>query len=135
MNKTITFARLRHDGTLEALEAPPVVPIQPMMPRSRSREPRAVEPRAVAQLLITEDFRNMRTVPRVEMLRHRFALSQEEFAIRYHIPLGTLRDWEENRSEPDEPMCAYLTVIARHPEVVRRALRVRPKAENTSKSG
>ena len=28
-------------------------------------------------------------------------LSQEEFAARFHIPPGTLRDWEPGRREPD----------------------------------
>ena len=27
--------------------------------------------------------------------------AQEEFAARFRIPLGTLRDWEQGRSEPD----------------------------------
>jgi putative transcriptional regulator len=27
-------------------------------------------------------------------LRRALAVTQEEFAVRYHIPLGTLRDWE-----------------------------------------
>ena len=49
-------------------------------------------------------------------------LTQEEFAARYHIPLGTLRDWEQGRAEPDQATRAYLTVIARDPEGVQRAL-------------
>jgi putative transcriptional regulator len=49
-------------------------------------------------------------------------LTQEEFAVRYHIPLGTLRDWEQGRCEPDQPARAYLTVIAHDPEGVKRAL-------------
>ena len=49
-------------------------------------------------------------------------LTQEEFAARYRIPLGTLRDWEQGRSEPDQPARAYLTVIASDPEGVRQAL-------------
>jgi len=53
-------------------------------------------------------------------------LSQEEFAERYHIPLGTLRDWEQGRAEPDQPTRAYLTVIARDPDHVNRTLN--PKA-------
>jgi len=61
-------------------------------------------------------------VPRVKTLRRALALTQEEFAARYHIPLGTLRDWEQGRSEPDQPAKAYLTVIARDPEGVERAL-------------
>ncbi len=62
-------------------------------------------------------------VPRVKTLRRALALTQEEFAARYHIPLGTLRDWEQGRSEPDQPAKAYLTVIARDPQGVERALR------------
>ena len=40
----------------------------------------------------------------------------------FRIPLGALRDWEQGRSAPDQPARAYLTVIARDPEGVRRAL-------------
>jgi putative transcriptional regulator len=50
------------------------------------------------------------------------ALTQEEFPARFRIPLGTLRDWEQGRSEPDQPANAYLTVIARDPRGVERAL-------------
>jgi putative transcriptional regulator len=64
----------------------------------------------------------LRPVPRVKTLRRALALTQEEFAVRYHIPLGTLRDWEQGRSEPDQPARAYLTVIARDPGGVERAL-------------
>jgi putative transcriptional regulator len=53
-------------------------------------------------------------------------LTQEEFAARYHIPIGTLRDWEQGRSEPDQPARAYLTVISHDPEGVRRALEAKP---------
>jgi putative transcriptional regulator len=62
-------------------------------------------------------------VPRVKILRRALALTQEEFAARFRIPLGTLRDWEQGRSEPDQPAKAYLTVIARDPKGVKRALR------------
>jgi putative transcriptional regulator len=64
----------------------------------------------------------LQPVPRVKTLRRALALTQEEFAARYHIPLGTLRDWEQGRAEPDQPAKAYLTVIARDPEGVERAL-------------
>ncbi|MDR5009525.1 transcriptional regulator, partial [Agrobacterium fabacearum] len=40
-----------------------------------------------------------------------------------HIPLGTLRDWEQGRSEPDQPARAYLKVIAVYPEGTAAALR------------
>jgi putative transcriptional regulator len=49
-------------------------------------------------------------------------LAQEEFSARYRIPLGTLRDWERGRSEPDQPARAYQILMAHDPEGVRRAL-------------
>ena len=63
---------------------------------------------------------------RTKGLRRILGLTQQEFAARYHIPLGTLRDWEQGRTEPDQPARAYLTVIARDPEGVRRALTAQP---------
>ena len=63
-----------------------------------------------------------RKVPRVRTLRRQISLTQEEFAARYHIPIGTLRDWEQGRSEPDAPARAYLKVIAADPEGVAEKL-------------
>jgi putative transcriptional regulator len=56
------------------------------------------------------------------LIRHRLGISQAEFAARYHVPVGTLRDWEQGRKQPDAPALAYLRVIAREPAVVARAL-------------
>jgi putative transcriptional regulator len=69
----------------------------------------------------------MKRVPRIKTLRRALRLTQEDFAARYHIPLGTLRDWEQGRCEPDQPARAYLTVIARDPEGVMHALEQAPK--------
>jgi putative transcriptional regulator len=55
-------------------------------------------------------------------VRKRLGLSQGEFAARFHVPVGTLRDWEQGRRQPDGPALAYLRVIAREPEMVARAL-------------
>jgi putative transcriptional regulator len=55
-------------------------------------------------------------------VRKRLGLSQAEFAARFHVPVGTLRDWEQNRRQPDAPAFAYLRVIAREPDMVARAL-------------
>src|ERR671931_212045 len=63
-----------------------------------------------------------RRVPRIKTLRRALSLTQEEFAARYCIPLGTLRDWEQGRSEPDQPARAYLTVIAHDAAHVDKAL-------------
>nr|WP_288006543.1 helix-turn-helix domain-containing protein [Acidiphilium sp.] len=56
------------------------------------------------------------------LIRHRLGISQAEFAVRYHVPVGTLRDWEQGRKQPDAPALAYLRVIAREPAIVARAL-------------
>jgi putative transcriptional regulator len=74
-----------------------------------------------------EDFAKARRVPRVKTLRRVLGLTAEEFAARYHIPLGTLQDWEEGRTEPDQPARAYLRAIAGDPEGVSRALARGPR--------
>jgi putative transcriptional regulator len=64
----------------------------------------------------------MRRTPQVKIIRRALGISQEDFAARYRIPIGTLRDWEQGRVAPDQAARAYLTVIARNPEAVRKAL-------------
>lgn len=63
-----------------------------------------------------------RRVPQVKVMRRALKLTQEEFASRFRIPLGTLRDWEQGKSQPDQAARAYLTVIARIPAAVTAAL-------------
>jgi putative transcriptional regulator len=70
--------------------------------------------------------RQARRVPRTKTLRRALHQTQEEFAARYRIPIGTLRDWEQGRCEPDQPARAYLTVIAHDPEGVQRLLQAQP---------
>jgi putative transcriptional regulator len=65
---------------------------------------------------------------RVRHARRRSGLTQETFAARYRIPLGTLRDWEQGRREPDAAALAYLRVIEREPDAVARALAAPPAA-------
>ena len=79
-----------------------------------------------AQPLTVDDLKRMKKTPQAKIIRRALDLTQEEFASRYHVPLGTLRDWEQGRSVPDQPACAYLTLIARDPEHVNRILN--PKA-------
>lgn len=62
------------------------------------------------------------TAARVRWVRKATGLTQEQFAERYRIPVGTLRDWEQGRREPDAAALAYLRVIEREPEAVARAL-------------
>jgi putative transcriptional regulator len=50
----------------------------------------------------------------------------EEFATRFRIPLGTLRDWEQGRVEPDQTARACLRAIAGDAAAGQRALQVEP---------
>jgi putative transcriptional regulator len=82
-----------------------------------------------AQPITEEDLKRMPLVPRTVTIRRALKLSQEEFAARYHIPPGTLRDWEQGRCEPDAAARAYLHVIAREPDMVARALEPLPSKD------
>jgi putative transcriptional regulator len=75
-----------------------------------------------AQPFSTAELVRMKHTPRAKLIRRALGLTQEEFAVRFQIPLGTLRDWEQGAAEPDQAARAYLKVIARDPEAVRRAL-------------
>ncbi len=58
----------------------------------------------------------------VRAIRKTLGLTQVAFAARYRVPIDTLRNLELGRARPDPSMSAYLTVISREPEIVRRAL-------------
>jgi DNA-binding transcriptional regulator YiaG len=58
----------------------------------------------------------------VKSIRARTGLSQSEFAFRYGFSSRSLQHWEQGRRQPGKAARAYLTVIARASEVVRRAL-------------
>ncbi|MGD0663562.1 MAG: helix-turn-helix domain-containing protein [Syntrophorhabdales bacterium] len=75
-----------------------------------------------AQPLTEKDMARMSRVSRAKTVRRALGLTQEEFATRFQIPIGTLRDWEQGRAEPDQTARAYLKAIAGDPEAVWRAL-------------
>lgn len=53
-----------------------------------------------AQPLTAGDLKRMKRTPQAKIIRRALALTQEEFAVRYHIPLGTLRDWSKAAPNP-----------------------------------
>lgn len=57
----------------------------------------------------------------VRRLRKNLGLTQSEFASRFRIPVGTLRDWEQARSTPPDFAMAYMRVIALDPELAADA--------------
>lgn len=54
----------------------------------------------------------------VRAIRVRTKKTQQEFAQAYHIPIGTVRDWEQRRRQPDAPARVLLSMIEAEPETV-----------------
>lgn len=69
-----------------------------------------------------EELARMRRVPDPKAIRRRLRLSQERFAGRFGVPLGTLRDWEQGVRTPDTAARTLLRVIEHDPAAVLRAL-------------
>ena len=93
-----------------------------LRPMTRSAIERAALTDPDARPLTGADLKRMKRTPQAKIIRRALGITQEEFAARYHIPLGTLRDWEQGRAAPDQPARAYLMVIARDPVSVQHAL-------------
>src|SRR5271166_297585 len=74
-----------------------------------------------AQPITAEQLARMRRVSRVKVLRQRLGMTQAEFALAFHLPITTLRDWEQRRSAPDAPARALLLAIERAGGRVRGA--------------
>ena len=75
-----------------------------------------------AQPLTDEQLARMRRISFAKHVRFKVGLSQEDFARRFGIPIGTLRDWEQHRSKPDQAAESYLKVIAANPKAVAKVL-------------
>jgi putative transcriptional regulator len=120
MRRDGVLVRVKPDGREEVMAVEPLSPITPQEVEAAALADPDARP------FTREELARVRRVPRAKTLRRALGLTQEEFAARFRIPIGTLRDWEQGRSEPDQPARAYLTVIARDPEGVRRALEAGP---------
>jgi putative transcriptional regulator len=72
--------------------------------------------------LTDEELARMRRVPDPRHIRDRLKLTQEQFAGKFEIPLGTLRDWEQGVSLPDRAARTLLRVIEQDPDAVINAL-------------
>jgi len=114
------LVRVHADGREEVLEKRPIRP----MTKEESHAAAFADPDA--RPLTPEEMKRAKPTPRAKIIRRALRLTQEEFATRYHIPIGALRDWEQGRAEPDQPARAYLRAIAGDPHAVLRALEARP---------
>jgi putative transcriptional regulator len=126
MNKNTTKVRIGSDGRMVRVQtdgSEQMLPAGPVPSRSAVQIEAAAANDRDNPPLTKAQLEQLRRVPRVKTLRRGLGLTQEEFAARYQIPLGTLRDWEQGRTEPDQAARAYLNVIAHDPETVESALR------------
>lgn len=58
----------------------------------------------------------------IRKTRTGLGLSQSEFASRFRVPVGTLRDWEQARATAPDFAIAYVRVIGQHPDIVAKAV-------------
>lgn len=58
----------------------------------------------------------------IRKTRTDLGLSQTEFASRFRVPVGTLRDWEQARATAPDFAVAYVRVIGQHPDMVAKAV-------------
>jgi putative transcriptional regulator len=67
-------------------------------------------------------------------IRRQLGLTREQFADRFGLPLGTVRDWEQNRRMPDASARTLLAIIAHEPQAASRAVRMAKAKPTTRKS-
>lgn len=58
----------------------------------------------------------------IKALRKKLKCSQSEFSRRFGLAIDAVQDWEQRRRKPDRTARVFLTVIAREPKAVSRAL-------------
>ena len=70
------------------------------------------------------DGKRARIAKRVDIKAIRAArgMSQDQFSKTYRLPIGTLRDWEQHRREPDTGSKLYLAMIEADPEGVQKII-------------
>jgi putative transcriptional regulator len=117
-----TLLQVMPDGSMR----PYVSPTKTDWARLEAMTEEEIEANALADPdnppLTDEELARMRPVPNPRRIRERLKLTQEQFAEKFEIPLGTLRDWEQGVSYPDSAARTLLRVIDKDPEAVVKAL-------------
>ena len=84
---------------------------------------------AYARGEVTEGFvAHVPDIVDVRGIRAATGLSQEAFAMRYGFSVAAVRDWEQDRRQPEQAARTLLLVIAHNPGAVEDALRAVPVA-------
>jgi putative transcriptional regulator len=58
----------------------------------------------------------------VKAIREATNKTQAAFASTFHLPIGTVRDWEQHRRQPDAPARVLLSLIQAAPETVEKLI-------------
>ena len=58
-----------------------------------------------------------------QVIRKRLGMTQEQFARALHVPVATLRNWEQGRNAIDPAARSLLTIVARNPRLVLQTLK------------
>lgn len=73
-------------------------------------------------VLTSTDLQDFKTIAEAKQIRKALKLTQESFSEIFNIPIGTVRDWEQHRTEPDKAAQNYLEIVRYSPEMVIEAL-------------
>ena len=60
--------------------------------------------------------------PDVKAIRAKTRLSQAKFAQKLHIPVATVRDWEQHRRSPDAPARTLLGMVEADPQAAMKLI-------------
>lgn len=58
----------------------------------------------------------------VRSIRMALSMTQSEFASTFGLSIGSIRNWEQERTEPDASIRSYIAVIRHNPDAVIDAL-------------
>ncbi|MDE1172664.1 MAG: helix-turn-helix domain-containing protein [Parvibaculaceae bacterium] len=101
-------ASFQWEGTTKVKKEHIALPVDPADPEDFDAAPEATDQSQRARL--------------IRKTRTGLGLSQTEFATRFHVPVGTLRDWEQARTMASGFAVAYVRVIGQHPDIVAKAV-------------
>jgi putative transcriptional regulator len=110
------LVRVHADGREEVLQKRPIRP----MAEAEIEAAAASDPDA--RPMTPEEAATARQIPCIKTLRRALALTQEKCAARFASPSARCGTGNRGAARPTNRPAAYLTVIARDPEGVRRAL-------------
>ena len=69
-----------------------------------------------------ENTRPLDLAAKLKVIRARLGLSQPQLAMLLHVPLASLRNWEQRRTTPDGPARTLVELLHADPQGMRARL-------------